>query len=52
MLFRSKLKAANFLLEHNLSMFLTDGFNLSDAKSFLLERVHVGGTLFSEKEVI
>lgn len=46
----TKLKAGEFLLNHDLSMFLTDGFNLSDAKSFLLDGAHVGGTLFCKKE--
>lgn len=42
----TKLKAADFLLKNNKSMFLASGFDLSDAKSFLLEGEHKGGTLF------
>ncbi len=42
----TKLKAANFLLKNNKKMFLATGFDLSDARSFLLEGKHVGGTLF------
>ncbi|SMC09949.1 glutamate 5-kinase [Nitratiruptor tergarcus DSM 16512] len=42
----TKLKAAQFLLERGKKMFLGSGFDLSDAKSFLLENVHRGGTLF------
>jgi glutamate 5-kinase len=42
----TKLKAADFLLSKNRSMFLASGFDLSDAKSFLLEGDHKGGTLF------
>ncbi len=42
----TKLKAADFLLKHNKQMFLSSGFDLSDVKSFLLDNVHRGGTLF------
>ncbi len=45
----TKLKAANFMLKHGRSMFLSSGFDLSDAKSYLLEGVHKGGTLFAAK---
>jgi len=45
----TKLKAANYMLEHGGSMFLSSGFDLSDAKGFLLEGMHRGGTLFSRK---
>ena len=42
----TKLKAAEFLLQKGKSMFLASGFDLKDAKSFLLDGVHKGGTLF------
>jgi len=42
----TKLKAAQYLLENNKSMFLASGFDLKDARSFLLEDKHLGGTLF------
>ncbi len=42
----TKLKAANFLLQHKRKMFLSSGFDLSNAKSFLLDEKHEGGTLF------
>jgi len=42
----TKLQAADFLLSHNKMMFLASGFDLSDAKSFLLQNEHRGGTLF------
>ena len=42
----TKLKAANFLLGHNKKMFMATGFGLEDAKSFLLDGVHKGGTFF------
>jgi len=44
----TKLKAANYMLEHGRSMFLSSGFDLSDAKSFLLDNDHTGGTLFTK----
>ncbi len=46
----TKLKAADFLLKRGRSMFLSSGFDLKDARSFLLEEKHVGGTLFTPKE--
>ena len=42
----TKLKAANFLLNNNKKMFLATGFDLDDVKSFLLDGVQKGGTLF------
>jgi glutamate 5-kinase len=42
----TKLKAANFLLNHGKEMFLATGFGLEDVKSFLLDGVQKGGTLF------
>lgn len=42
----TKLKAADFLLKRNKQMFLSSGFDLSDARSFLLDNIHKGGTLF------
>ncbi len=45
----TKLKAANFLLKHNKKMFLSTGFGLNDIKSFLLDGVQKGGTLFRKK---
>ena len=44
----TKLKAAHYLLERDKSMFLASGFNLKDVRSFLLEGVHEGGTLFTK----
>ena len=45
----TKLKAADFLLEHNKSMFIASGFDLTDVKSYMLEGIHKGGTLFTCK---
>jgi len=44
----TKLKAASYLLDANIDMFLASGFNLSDVKSFALEEKHNGGTLFTK----
>ncbi len=45
----TKLKAADYLLKSNREMFLASGFDLSDVKSFMLEGLHKGGTLFTCK---
>jgi glutamate 5-kinase len=45
----TKLKAADFLLERQKSMFIASGFDLSDVKSFMLDGNHKGGTLFTCK---
>ena len=42
----TKLQSADFLLKHGREMFLASGFNLFDVRSFLLDKKHVGGTLF------
>jgi len=42
----TKLQAADFLMKHGREMFLASGFDLSDAKAFLLHKQHIGGTLF------
>jgi len=47
----TKLQAADFLLKRGKSMFLSDGFNLKDIKSFLLEGKQTGGTLFCPKDL-
>jgi len=44
----TKLKAAAYLLEHNIDMFLASGFNLEDVKSYTLHATHKGGTLFTK----
>jgi len=48
----TKLQAADFLLRRGGRMFLASGFDLSDARSFLLEGVHRGGTLFESVETL
>lgn len=45
----TKLKAANYLLKRDKDMFLASGFDLTDVKSFALNNIHNGGTLFTNK---
>jgi len=47
----TKLKAADFLIKNNKQMFLTSGFDLCDAKSFLIDNIHNRGTLFGNADV-
>ena len=42
----TKLKAADFLMNHKKNMFLTSGFDLKYIKSYLLENKYIKGTLF------
>jgi glutamate 5-kinase len=42
----TKLKAADFLISRNRKMYLASGFDLADARAFLIENEHRGGTLF------
>jgi len=42
----TKLQSADFLMKHGREMFLASGFDLSDVKSFLIDKKHEGGTLF------
>ncbi|MDD2829289.1 MAG: glutamate 5-kinase [Sulfuricurvum sp.] len=46
----TKLKAADFLLKRGGTMLLASGFDLSDARSFLLSDTHVGGSYFKASE--
>jgi glutamate 5-kinase len=48
----TKLKAANFLLNRGGAMFLASGFDLSDVKSFLIEKEHRGGSLFKAGDTL
>ena len=43
----TKLQSADFLMKHGREMFLASGFDLSDVKSFLIDKEHRGGTLFT-----
>ena len=44
----TKLKAASYLLESDINMFLASGFDLSDIKSYMIDGVYQGGTLFTK----
>ncbi len=46
----TKLQAADFLLRHGREMFLASGFDLADARSFLLKGEHLGGTHFKRSK--
>ena len=46
----TKLKAADFLLKNNRTMFLASGFDLTDIKRYMLEDIHEGGTLFTKEK--
>ena len=47
----TKLKAAQYIIENDLEMFLFNGFDLSSARSFMLDEVNEKGTLFTTKKV-
>ncbi|MBU0632317.1 glutamate 5-kinase [bacterium] len=47
----TKLKAASYMLTCKREMFLASGFNLEDVRSFLIDDKHLGGTLFTCKEI-
>jgi len=44
----TKLKAASYLLNSNIDMYLASGFDLNDVKEFALHNTHNGGTLFTK----
>lgn len=46
----TKLKSANFLLQRKKSMFMASGFDLGDVRSYMIDGIHKGGTLFKGKE--
>ncbi len=46
----TKLKAAQYIMENNLEMFLCNGFDLTSARSFLLDGIQEKGTLFTSKK--
>ncbi len=46
----TKLKAASYLMACGIDMFLASGFNLDDAKSFMIDGIHNGGTHFRSVE--
>ena len=46
----TKLKAAKYLLDSNIDMFLASGFDLKDVRSYMLNSKHQGGTLFTKSD--
>ncbi|MCT7500565.1 glutamate 5-kinase [Aliarcobacter cryaerophilus] len=44
----TKLKAADFLMKKNIPMYLTSGFDLTNAYDFLVENNHNSGTIFKK----
>jgi glutamate 5-kinase len=46
----TKLKAADFMMKRGKKMLLTNGFDLSAAESFLIDKKHTLGTLFAPKK--
>jgi glutamate 5-kinase len=47
----TKLISAKFLLERNKEMFLVNGLDLTDAKSYLLDNIYTKGTFFTNSSV-
>lgn len=43
----TKLKAASYLLNSGIDMFLASGYDLNDVKSYMIDANHKGGTLFT-----
>ena len=46
----TKLKAANFLMEKDIPMYLSSGFDLTNAYDFLVDGNHKSGTIFQSKK--
>ena len=44
----TKLKAADFLMQKDIPMYLTSGFDLTNAYDFLVENNHKSGTIFKK----
>ena len=42
----TKLQSADLMMKHGREMFLASGFDLSDIRAYLIEKKHMGGTLF------
>ena len=45
----TKLKAAQYLCDNGIDMFLASGFDLCDVNSFMIDGIHKGGTFFKVK---
>lgn len=46
----TKLQSADFIMNNGREMFLASGFDLSDVKSLLIDGIHIGGTIFKNKD--
>jgi glutamate 5-kinase len=46
----TKLKAADFLMKNDIPMYLTSGFDLTNAYDFLVDGNHKSGTIFKAKK--
>ncbi|MEA2100490.1 MAG: glutamate 5-kinase [Campylobacterota bacterium] len=46
----TKLKAAEYIMNKDREMFLCNGYDLSSARSFLIDGIHNKGTLFTTKK--
>ena len=46
----TKLKAADFLMKNDIPMYLTSGFDLTNAYDFLVDENHKSGTIFQAKK--
>lgn len=46
----TKLKAAKFLMERDIQMYLSSGFDLTNAYEFLVDENHKSGTIFKAKK--
>ncbi len=47
----TKLKAAKFLMDKNIPMYLSSGFNLKNAYDYLIDNKHLSGTVFNAKGI-
>ena len=46
----TKLKAADFLMKRDIPMYLSSGFDLTNAYDFLVDGNHKSGTIFQTKK--
>jgi len=46
----TKLQSADFLMKHGREMFLASGFDLTDIRAYLVNKEHIGGTLFKSSK--
>ena len=46
----TKLQSADFLMKHGREMFLASGFDLTVVRAYLVNKEHIGGTLFKSNK--